>query len=322
MIETFQSLERKIRRTIMVFDIVDAFAQSRRNPGAVPRPLEPLEFWLTARNGQTVDPPIPLAMTRNPSGYHIFFGERLLPDKKKQDLNLPAGNYTLQIRSLFYQLAEQLFTLPMPNLNQAPNQPVQIPLQPGSGYLFPTSYPVSNEEQPGGVNCAAIKAKGRIGPTLLRGSLHQRDGKGLEGAGVEVVGVTNLSRTDANGQWVLWFSDQHPSGLLTVRVTFPDNSVTDVVNVCVVKGRETYLRQTALRGWVTRTGRPIAGAGISVQGRPGQVFTVEDGSWFYYFGLTQGDINVVVEAQLNGVSQLRNVQVKGRSTVTVDTFQF
>jgi len=93
----------------------------------------------------------------------------------------------------------------------------------------------------------------------------------------------------------------------------------------VIRGRETALHETALRGWVQRSGVGVAGATVAVSGQPQATTTRRDGSWFYYFELTQADAIVDVTAILPGGGPSRTqpgVQVKSRATSVVDTFRF
>src|SRR5262249_14106387 len=214
---------------------------------------------------------------------------------------------TVEIRSplRFYQTVRRTFTVPMPNVNvidasstdpnkRNPMLPYSVDLDPGHTYPFPDSYPFQVQANP--VPCGSI-APGS-GPTLLRGGLHAVDGTGIEGARVEVVGVSNVFETGDTGDWVLWFPEAQPSGLVTVRVTPPASAASNVSGVCMVRGREASLHETSLRGWVRRRGLGVGDAEILVGGFPGSSRTAADGSWSYYFGLDQPDQIVGVTAVL------------------------
>ena len=193
-----------------------------------------------------------MVVVHNPSGYHLFFSQQRLPDGNSRQLVLSPGRYVVRVTSPLYQTAEKDVDLPMPN----PNQPgtmdaYSLDLMPGYLYPFPDVNPSRAQASAG---CTEDPRPGRRGPTLLRGTLRSTDGRGIAGAQVQVTGRSNTYRTDDTGQWVLWFSDVHPTGPVTVRVVFPDATVVDVPGVCVIRGRETSLHETALRGWVRRSG--------------------------------------------------------------------
>lgn len=330
-------LERHRVAVTLVFSLEDAFARDRLGDGARRRPLEPLRFWLRERTTggpvETFTPPRELAVTRNASGYHLFFGRERLGSQSTVALDMTGGDYTIEITSpgRVYQTVRATFTLPMPNPNivdasspdpdlRDPMRPYTVDLQPGHAYPFPDSYPFRPESTSG--PCAAIAPGG--GATLLRGSLHAVDGSGIAGALVEVPGASNVFETSDSGDWVLWFPETHPSGLVTVRVTLPAAPPVNVAAVCVVNGRETSLHETSLRGWVRRQGVGIAGAEIRVSGRLATSRSAGDGSWTYFFGLGQPDETVAVTAVLpSGESVTRpGIGVKRRGAVVVPPLTF
>jgi len=292
----------------LIFDLEDRFARARAVRGPHPRPFEPIKFFATAEivGGVRQDfaRPLELVVKRNRSGYHCFFGAVKQPDGSVRQRALPDGTYAVRAEGTFYQRVER--------------EDIVLPV-PGSAYFYdlPPSfaYPFPSESTlPGG-----------RGLTLLRGSLHETDGRGVAGATVEVVGLTDSYLTDETGQWVLVFADAQASGNVTVRVAFADGTSEDVLDVPIVQGRQTGLAQTALRGWVrSGAGIGLAGASIRVQGQPGVAATGTDGGWFYYFGINQAAAPVNVDAVLpDGQSLTRNnVQVLPRATVVVPTFQF
>ena len=71
-------------------------------------------------------------------------------------------------------------------------------------------------------------------------------------------------------------------------------------------------------------GGGIGGATIAVSGQAATTRTASDGSWAYYFGLTQVNTLVTVTATLpDGSTQSQlNVPVQARQTVWVPAFRF
>lgn len=292
----------------LVFDLEDAYARRRGTRGLHPRPIGPVDYRLLGRvvGGvrQDFDHPLPLVIRRNPSGYDLCFGQVELPGHTCR--RVPEGTYALRITSpyAFYQPIEQEdIVLPRPATAYA------FDLEPGYAYPFPT------ETLPGG-----------RGPTLLRGTWLGRDGRGIAGVAVQVVGNTRVCVTDSTGEWVLVFPDDQPTGDITVRFEAPGGTAETVPDVLVVGGRAASLRQTALRGWtMTAAGAPIGGASVAVSGQPASVTSRLDGSWSYYFPLPQSPPTVVsVTASLpDGRTQTcPTVQVHPRSTVLVPSFPF
>lgn len=292
----------------LIFDLEDRFARARGVRGPHPRPFEPVKFFATAEivggARQEFARPLELVVKRNSLGYHCFFGAVKHPDGSIRRGALTDGTYAVRAEGRFYQRVER--------------EDIVLPVA-GSAYFYDLppaySYPFPSEST----------LTGGRGLTLLRGSLHETDGRGVAAATVEVVGLTDSYLTDETGQWALVFDDAQASGNFTVRVTFADGTVEDVLNVPVVQGRETGLAQTALRGWVrSGAGVGLAGASIRVQGQTGSTATGSDGGWFYYFGLNQTAAPVDVDAVLPDGQSLteNNVQVQPHATVVVPTFQF
>jgi hypothetical protein len=339
-------IERRMLTATLIFNLEDSYARERLGPRTHPRPFEPLKFWLLARLAPGVredyEPPREMIVKLNTSGYHLFFGDEKRPDSAtRRDeprqasvrrVDLAAGTYLIRVTSPLYQTVEQPIVVPMPNLNirdpgnpdPAKRDPIvqySFDLRPSYAYPFPDRYPLRQDDPD---DCLEDPLPGRRGPTLLRGGLHASDGRGIAGATVQANNITNLYRTDASGQWVLWFPDGQSSGPVTVRVTMADGSALDVPGVCVVRGRENSLAGTALRGWVLRAGVGLPGATVAVSGRQDTTTTRADGGWSYYFGLTQPDETVSVTATLpNGDSRTEDgIAVRRRATVVVPTFVF
>jgi len=271
---------------------------------------------------------------RNASGYHLFFGRERRRDGSSVAMDIRDGQYTVEIISpiRFYQSARRSVTVPMPNPNvvdatsadpalRDPMLLYSFDLQPGPAYPFPDTYPFQAAANPAGCSEDGSPANG---VTLLRGSLHTFDGRGIADARVAVPGASNTFVTDESGDWVLWFPETHPTGGVSVRLTLPASAPVDVPGVCVVRGRDASLHETSLRGWVRRAGVGVAGAEIFVTGRAQPSRTAVDGSWSYYFGLLQPDEIVDVTAVLpDGAEQSRaGISVKRRGTVLVPPFVF
>jgi hypothetical protein len=345
--------ERRTLTATLIFNLEDSYARARLGPRAHPRPYEPLRFFLVARlaPGPREDfSPREMAITRNPSGYHLFFGEELLPpgprdrgngrQRATRRLDLAPGTYLVRITSPLYQTEERPVAVPMPNLNASdpgsPDPALRDPvaqytfaMRPGYAYPFPDRYPLRVDDP----DVCPYAPAGRRGPTLLFGSLSTPDGRGRAGATVRVQGLTESYRTDASGQWVLWFpdppltgADPLASGIIAVRFTLPDDPPrdVDVPGVCVVRGCSTRLAQASLRGWVLRRGAGVAGATVAVSGQSATTTTGSDGGWTYCFDLNQPDATVAVTATLpDGASQTQNsITVRRRATALVPTFAF
>jgi hypothetical protein len=339
---------KRSRRAVLIFNVEDQFAaQWTGLPHQ--RPVEPLSFWLVGRDApppaETFDPPRRLAVRRNPSGYHLFFGQEQLAGGQKRQMALPDGEYRVRVTSPYYQTLEQTMVIPLPDLNRMdpenPDPALRNPLHaytmrllPSAGYTFPD--PLSVRPQDFDRPCNATNFPGGSGPTLLRGSLRAAEGQPIVGARVQVPGVTGISTTDENGNWVLWFPNaaasgrptgangngSHPSGPVTVRFVLPDGSTVDVPQVCVVRGYAASLQQAGLRGWARQGSAPIANAVVTVSGQPGSALTDEAGGWAYYFPLDQGEAVVSVTATPpNGPARTQsNIQVRPRAVTLIPTF--
>jgi hypothetical protein len=250
-----------------------------------------------------------MAVTRNPSGYDLFFGELAEDTGKTVRAGLADGTYIVRVDSRFYQPAERDDVV-VPTAfvaKSGPGQPYFFDLSPSYAYPFPETSTV-----PGGV-----------GPTLLRGAVRAPGGAGVAGTTIEVVGKSSRYRTDASGQWVLAFPDAEPTGDVTVHFALPDGSARDIV-LPLVQGRENSLPATVLRGSATAVGAGLAGVTIQISGQLDEVVTGADGSWFYYFDLNQPARTVSVTAQSPDGRRLTQdrIAVRPRSTAAVPGFLF
>jgi hypothetical protein len=296
----------KLTAATAIFDLQDRYAKDRGVRGQHPRPLGGVKYWIVARIANNVRTdyanPIRLITVRNPSGYDLFFDQVKLETSATSRLDFAEGSYVLKVDPQFYQRRE--FQIPLPQSDVAHS----FDLEPS--YLYP--FPVAS-------------LRNNSSPTLLRGTLHATNATGIAGVTIEVIGASNRYITDGSGQWVLVFDSAQVSEDVVVTFTYPDNSIEQVAAVPVVEGDERSLVQAGLRGWaITESGRAAQGVSVSVGGYPGEVITEHDGSWFYFFGLNQGQDVVSVTARLpDGTALVQpNIQVQPRSMVVVPTFRF
>jgi hypothetical protein len=240
------------------------------------------------------------------------------------------GTYTVSVEADAY--APERIPLDVPN--PQPGVPIPVQLRPGHGYPFRNAAPLEPPSVPG--SCfPALQTEG-TGPSLLRGSLHAVDGTPIAGASIDAVDGSPIAGvsivvagpfvTGPTGDWLLVLPDRRNTGLTTVRITLPDGSQIDVPNVCVVRGREVALRETALRGWVLQGKHGVAGATVAVTGQPGVSTTGSDGGWFHYFSpdpnaLPAAPVSVVATLP-SGETQAQTETVRERATTLVPTFRF
>jgi hypothetical protein len=338
----------------LIFDIVDGYARGRGMGDPDPRPVEPLYFYVIARvvNGvkEPMDP-CELVVTRNQSGYHIFYGTVKMPDGAIWEKVLAPGRYIVLIdtrryirsqdeRGLprLYRPEEVTVDLPMPDpRDPASNTPYRVELFPAPVYPFPHATPLRRDfTAPGSCNNANLPVS--HGPTLLRGNLHQQDGRPRAGVIIDVPAIPAVTAytTTADGGWVLFFPEDQATGPVSLRFGVPqaDGTVLNVAvpDVCVIHGYECSLSQTALRGWVTDRGRPVTGFTLQIASTgsggpyPDLAVASADGGWFYYFDLNQPGVDDVVDVTAvlpDGRSLVeQNVPVRRRATVVVPAFQF
>lgn len=307
----------------LIFDLEDRYARDRGVHGPNPRPIGPITLDVLGKfeggNPQPLPTALGLPVVRNESGYYISFGGAKGPDGTILRDALVPGTYLLRIASPshFYQPVEgNVDVHPVDEIRK--NRVYFFDLEPGHAYPFPVESTLS----------------GGKGPTLLRGSVRRTDGSSVAGAQVEnVANAARPFKTDENGEWVLVFPDEQPTGNLSVVVTIPtDNGPAAITinDVLVEQGRASSLRQTVLRGQVVDSvGSGIPGAVVRVDGREGQTMTAEDGLWAYYFRLNEFPVSqagptVSVTAQHPDGRTLTqtNVEVKPRETLVVPAFRF
>lgn len=318
-------LEFRRQRAVLIFEVEDRFVRELGLAGPHPHATGPFQFFAVAQvvagQRRPLDHPLELEIIRNAGGFHLFFGKTKPqsaagskpPGDPVSRGALVPGTYIIRVTAPLYQAAEievDIDTLfspggPRPGMRG----PFQVDLEPGYAYPFPKVSPVA----------------GFSGPTVLRGAVRDTSGRPVENVEVEVAGGSNLYRTGANGQWVLVFPDEQPSGAVTVTFRIPQQPALDVQAVSLIAGRQNSLEQAALRGSVlTVRGNALNGAAVSVAAHPGETRTDADGQWFYYFPLGQDDEMVSVTAVLSdGRRQTQNnVPVRRRATSVVPTFRF
>jgi hypothetical protein len=333
---------------VQIFDLRDRYARRGGVRGRHPLPIGPVKFHVIARlvGGQRQDlvQPLEMVMLRNPSGYHLFFGDVRLPGGAIRQFYLADGQYLVRIRSRYYRTEDVEVGLPIEIRSAAP---IAVELRPKYTYPFPPANTLPGQ--------AHSRLPVKKGPTLLRGCLYHRDGRGIAAARVRLAeaplppadpeAARDIAyETDRSGQWLLVipddvFPNQDPQGdqveqQIKVQFTWPDpededQTIEEVVeSVTVAWGEERSLAQTAVRGWVLAgTGAGISGATIRVDGFPGESTTDREGSWFYHFdpnqpGAAVTEVVVVVELD-DGRSQTQEVKpIQHRATVVVPAFRF
>jgi hypothetical protein len=323
-------------RAEAIFALSDTFAHDRSALAPFVPPLGEVGFQvLGPTGGQRFAEPLELIVTRNESGFYLYFGLVRLPDSEfrrrsaadtgRRRNRLLAGSYTVRIESGFYQPVE--VDLALPARDQA--TPFDISLQPAPAYPFRNISSIDGWI--GGAACQPDIQRPGAGPTLLRGSLHKVDGTPIEGASVSASNlITQLAGpvvSSQTGDWVLALPIRQATEPVTVTVArdgFPDIHVS---GLCVVRGKEAIVRETSLRGWVLQRGAGVRGATVAIDGRPATVSTGADGGWFYYVGLddplASSGVPISVRATLpTGESQINIATLAPHATALVPSFRF
>jgi len=122
---------------------------------------------------------------------------------------------------------------------------------------------------------------------------------------------------------VITFPSDQAAEQVTVQVSVP-GAPAQRVSLWVTPGSEQALRQPALRGRVLNAaGGPVAGATITVAGRPGATRSDYEGAWIYCFNLDQPTAQVRLTATLPDGRQLtqHNVPVEPGATSVVPPFR-
>jgi hypothetical protein len=332
----FQQLVIQLGRpAALVFDPVDTFARDFGALGLAPRPQGDLAYSAVARvvggASQALAPPLRLVTLRNADGYDLFIGLVERPGAPGRRLPLDAGEYQVRVSSPLYQPLDLDVIVPMPD----PRTPTLVELGPGYAYPFPAG------RRPG-----TQTDVGQAGLTLLRGGLGATDGSGIAGAVVSAsaFGQAVTYRTDDSGQWVLVFPDPplpqppQPGDPRPPVTPFPVTVVFDwtgadgaavhveVPGFLVMPAATTGFPQQSLRGDVRKkSGGPLAGAAVTVDGFGGAVTSGADGSWLYYFRPGQPPAAagpVTVRAVAGGQELTQTVAVVPGRRTPVPTFMF
>jgi hypothetical protein len=293
---------RYTRSAVLILNVIDRYAQEANNV-PLARPLGGLRFWLEAKEAPspvvTFNPLIEMAVRRNGSGFYLFYGHERLSDGSTRRILLPGTQYKLRVTSPsgLYQDKVKSVPLPLPDLNQI--KPINhltqytIAMEPGPAYNFDGVSPIRVQDST--LPCTMRNFPGRAGPSVLRGSLYRTDGTPVVEAEIKTLNldgsIAAKSTSSASGEWLLWFIDR-PTGQIDVLVTYPKTKPSDtpqtvtVSAVCIVRGFETVLGQTAISGVVVKGERPFSGAVVSMSGLPnlsGQAVSAKNGVWTYYF---------------------------------------
>lgn len=308
--------EHVLTPAVLIFDLEDRFAREWGVRGRHPRPLSAASFRAVERvdgaRRQALDPPVRLAVLRNPSGFYLYFGKGL-------DGPGPAvidGTYVIEVEAEGYQSEERELELPRPA------EPVFIDLDPDYRYPFPNAARLMRERPD------------MVRPTVLRGGVRHTDGRGVEDARVTAEGAAFDVRTGPTGEWALLFRDLGPDPgprRVTVAIRREAGGAETRLEVPVEVGRhDNRLPATVLRGHVLVDGVPTA-ATIEVERHEESIRTRGDGRFFFYVDPAReeelaagGPIAVTATARLagGGEHQTQRVRVVPRKTVVVPTFAF
>lgn len=322
MTTAYEVWERRVTAPTLVFDLVDLFLRERRTAGPRPRVRGRVRYRVVATEAggvrTSLDAPLDMVMTRNTSGYDLWFGEVTRDGetaRRYRPLLPPA--LVVEIDADRYQRVETLVTaLPVPD------PPRRLALLPGATYEFPTTTTL-----PGGT-----------GPTLLRGTLRRPDGTGIPGARVRVdprpVGQPlpePVCVTAGSGDWVLAFDDAVATMPATrVQITPASGPVTLVTEVRITRGDTEALRQASLAGATVRaSGAPLPGVVVTADRTPGISTTSDtDGRWELWLPIEQflpsGGLQAVnvTATPPQGAPQIAAGQIQPRATARIAPLVF
>jgi hypothetical protein len=302
---------------------MDLFAAVQTAKTAVPPILGGVNFFVMERLSgpvNTYDPPLEFVSWTNPSGYFLFSGEVRKPGRAGT-VALGPGQYRWRVESDYYQPIEFRDTWPPAEVENKTfyDKNKDLKFIPGPAYPFPD----------------AFRPQRDLAVTLLRGSLFTPAGTPIENVVVQLTAPALTPRyegflacpTDKRGNWVISFIEKVPAAPgdpvpdfahATVHVNLPGAAAYDV-NLAISPGKENALRQTALRGRVTKPGGVgIAGARISTSIGADQSLTKADGQWFFYFELRQpGGAVTVTAVSPGGLTNSAQSQIVPEATVVV-----
>lgn len=181
---------------VRVFDLVDGFAADRGSAGARPRPIGAVRIFLLTGPAAAAGP-AQMLLTGNRDGFLTFFGSvRTAAGRRRLVL---AGDHTLRVVSDCYQQLD-VRGVDLPGAAVVP-QPFPIRLSPGPLYPFPiVTVPAATRTGP-----VLLSGPVPSGPTVLRGTLKDADGRPVAGARVDGPGADQAAVTTAIGDWLLLF---------------------------------------------------------------------------------------------------------------------
>jgi hypothetical protein len=280
---------------------IDDFALARSSrdvrdatrPSKIPTVLGEVSFFVTNRVSPPVkyDPPLELVHWTNRSGFFGFSGEIWKPESTSTT-SLSPGRYRWRVTSDYYQTLEFEDTWPP---DKAYDKTKDLHLLPGSNYPFPDMNLPQRD----------------LGITLLRGSLFESSGEGLQNIKIGLVAPFIPSSfvafkecmTDLRGDWVLAFIEKDKNTPRPdfensrVRVHLPGGGYETDVRITV--GAENTLAQTALRGSVRKKGSPVPNAKITISSFQGVSLSDRNGQWKFFFQWRQqaGPVKITSMAQ-------------------------
>lgn len=329
--------------------VVDGLARVLGSRGPLPAPLGEVTCQVVEQLAPipaTFDPPLVLWTMRNATGFVILDGTYAREGARVSRLPLNPGDYRVRLSGAYYQDLE--FLLQWPPAGDKVRVPADKELKPSAAYPFPAITPASFPEP----NTSMVKRPYNRGFTLIRGTVFTAAGDPVRGATAEIVNLvfnplppppdpppppwTFLTCvTGKSGDWAILLPDRlrvtnapatttAPVELpLTIRITSPPAAVVDVA-ATVPLGTEFSIRQTALRGRVTQSGRAVERAVIATSLGSESSRSRSDGGWVLYLDLNEPDAsNVTVTATTpGGASQSRLSEVAHGATVVVPTFEF
>lgn len=318
---------------LLILDVIDTYADALISSGGPVRPQGALTFTISPRpagaGGGAPEDALEMIVRPNDSGYRLFFGKVWQFDggsRTRRRFVPGPGNYTLSIVSELYQP----LSLAVDFSQRDARVPLELKLTPGSAYPFDDISPVHADAfarlGPGD------SIRPRLGATLLRGTLRDRNGTPVEGATIRgtspppVFGISTVS--DERGEWYLLFPESLYVTTGTIRVSIERPGGVPAINVAgvdVAQGRASSLLQTSLAGQVQElSGVAAAGAQVQVTNFPGGVTTGADGRWTYVFDPGKPALStttVEVEATLGDRSAKATVPIRPRLHNTVPTLQ-
>ena len=314
--------ERFNHASTWILGALDLFAAARTPKTAVPPILGAVNFFVTERltaPGNTYDPPLEFVSRTNPSGYFLFSGD-VRKRGRAGTVALGPGQYRWRVESDYYQPIEFVDTWPPAEVENKTfyDKNKDLKFVPGPAYPFPDFF--LNQRD--------------LAVTILRGSLFTAGGTPIENVLVEMTAPVLGARyegflrcpTDKRGNWVISFIEKTPAAPgdpvpgfpnSTIRVNLPGAAAYDV-NLAITPGKENALRQTALRGRVTKPGGVgIAGARVSTSIGAGESLSKVDGQWFFYFELRQpgGAVTVTAVSPDGLTNDVQSQIVPGITTV-------